>query len=70
MSKEQSWITGRIGEARTLHPLVTESVSDRMLELLKDRLTKRLLSKTEQTSIAKELIAGMVPAPPEAEQGE
>jgi hypothetical protein len=41
-----------------------------MLELLKDRLTKQPLSKTEQTSIAKELIAGMVPTPPEAEQEE
>jgi len=68
MSNDQNWITGRITEARKRHPSVTESVSARMEELLSDQFSERQLSKTELTSIAKELIASMVPTPSDAKQ--
>jgi hypothetical protein len=68
MSNDQNWITGRITEARKRHPSVTESVSARMEELLSDQFSERQLSKTELTSVAKELIASMVPTPSDAKQ--
>ena len=68
MSNDQNWITGRITEARKRHPPVTDSVSARMEELLKDQFSERQLSKTELTSVAKELIASMVPTPSDAKQ--
>jgi hypothetical protein len=68
MSNDQNWITGRITEARKPHPSVTESVSARMKELLSDQFSERQLSKTELTSVAKELIASMVPTPSDAKQ--
>jgi hypothetical protein len=68
MSNDQNWITGRITEARKPHSAVTESVSARMKELLSDQFSERQLSKTELTSVAKELIASMVPTPSDAKQ--
>jgi hypothetical protein len=61
MSNNDNWIRARISEARAIYQLVTQSVSDRMDELLNGQLSKRPLSKAELTSIAKELIEGMGP---------
>jgi len=67
MSNGNDWITSRITEARKAHPFVTQCVADRMEALLNAQLSDRHLSKTELTSVAQELIAGMVPVPPQAE---
>ena len=67
MSNHDNWIRARISEARAIHQLVTQSVSDRMDELLNGQLSKRPLSKAELTSIAKELIEGMGPVSPKTE---
>ena len=67
MSTDDDWITTRITEARTLHPLVTEAVSSRIAELLKGQLSEQQLSHVDLTSVAKALIANMVPAPPKTD---
>jgi len=67
LANEADWIATRITEARKRHPLVTEAVSARMDQLLKGLLSERLLPSTELTSVARALIADMVPAPPKAE---
>jgi hypothetical protein len=67
MSNEVHWISTRITEARNRYPIVTEAVSVRTAELLKEQLTERQLSAKELTSVAKALIADMVPIPAKAE---
>ena len=67
MSTDDHWITTRITEARTRHPLVTEAVSSRMAELLKGQLSEQQLSQMDLTSVARALIADMVHAPPKAD---
>lgn len=67
MSNNVRWITARTAEARKRHTAVTEPVSARIEELLNGLLSERQLSPTELTSVAKELIANMVPASPKAE---
>lgn len=67
MSTDDYWITTRVNEAWTRHPLVTESVSSQMAELLKGQLSEQQLSPSDLTSVAKALIADMVPAQPKAD---
>ena len=67
MATDDHWITIRITEAQIGRPLVTERVSSRMAELLKGQLSGQQLSQGELTSLARALIADMVPTPPEAE---
>ncbi len=67
MPTDDQWITTRITEARTCHPLVTEAVSSRIAEVLKVQLSGQQLSQRDLTSIAEELIAEMHPTPPEYE---
>ena len=61
---DDPWITTRITEAKTPHPLVTEAISSRMAELLKGQLSQQQLSQMDLTSLATELIAAMVLSPP------
>jgi hypothetical protein len=67
MSTDDHWITTRNNEARKCHSLVTEAVSARIEQLLKGQLSDGQLTSTELTSVARELIADMVPTPPRAE---
>lgn len=64
MLTDDHWITTRITEARTLHPLVTEAVLSQMAELMNGQLRQKQLSHLDLTGVAKALIANMVPAPP------
>ena len=64
MSADDHWIRTRITEARAAHPLVTEVAFARMAELLNGQLSEQQLSHKDLTSVAKALIADMVPAPP------
>ena len=64
MSGDDRWIITRISEARERHPLVTEAVSSRMVELLKGQLREQQLSRRALASVAKALIADMAAAPP------
>jgi hypothetical protein len=67
MSNDDHWITTLISEARKRHPLVTEAVSARMDQLLTGQLSERPLPSTDLASVARALLADMVPAPPKAE---
>jgi len=67
MPTDDHWVTTRITEARTRYPLVTEGVSSRMEELLKGQLSEQQLSKRDLMSVAKALIADMMPAPPKTD---
>jgi hypothetical protein len=67
MSNDDHWRITRVSEARKRHPLVTEVVSARMDKLLKGQLSEGPLTSTELASVASELIAEMVSAPPKAE---
>ncbi len=64
MSTDHHWITTRIAAARTGHPLVTEEVSSRMVEVMNGKLGAQQLSQVDLTSLASALIVDMVPAPP------
>ena len=66
MSNDEHWIMTRISEARKGHPLVTEVVAARIDKLLEGQLSEGQLTSTEITSVARELIADMVPATPMA----
>lgn len=67
MSTDDYWITTRVNEARTRHRLVPESVSSQVAELLKGQLSEQQLSPKDLTSVAKALIADIVPAQPKAD---
>ncbi len=62
MSKDDEWIKIRISEARKSNPLVTETVSTHLRELLKGPITERHLPKAELANLAKALIADMLPS--------
>lgn len=62
MPNDVRWITARIAEAHKHHTSVTEAVSAQMEKLLSGELSERPLSSTKLTSIAKALIANMIPA--------
>lgn len=61
MAEGMDWIEQCTSEAQKLHPLVTEVVTDQMVELLNDRLCERPLHSSDLNAIGKDLIAGMVP---------
>lgn len=67
MSTDDLWIIARISESSMRQPLVTETVSTRMGELLKEQFSEGPLTYTELAHIAKDLIADMAPAPPKTE---
>lgn len=61
MSTDDHWIKTRITESRAHHPLITEAVSSRMVELLTDRLSEQQFSQTELKELANALITDMAP---------
>lgn len=67
MSTDDQWIITIVGKAREIHPSVTEAVSARIDQLLKGPLSERQFPPTELKSVAKALIADMIPVPPKAE---
>ena len=67
MSNDDHWTTTRITEARKRHPLVTETVSARIEQLLKGQLSERQIPPTELKSVATGLIGDMDPSPPKPE---
>lgn len=62
MPSDVQWIAARIAEARKNHDSVTDAVSVRMEKLLGGELSEQPLSTTKLSSIAKLLVADMVPA--------
>jgi hypothetical protein len=50
--------------------LLTECVTNRLEDLLRGPLIERQLTKAELATIAKELLAGMAPAPSEGQGAE
>lgn len=66
MSSGNKWVTAVLAEARATHPKVTESVSTRMKDLLSGGFSDRHLPKNELATVAKDLIARMLP-PTESE---
>jgi hypothetical protein len=67
MSNDVQWIAARIAEARKNHDSVTDAVSTRMEKLLGGELSEQPLSTTKLSSIAKSLLADMVPASSDTE---
>ncbi len=67
MSSDVHWITALIIEAQKRNPPVTNAVSARLSGLLKGQLSERQLPSGELASLARALIADMVPAPPKVE---
>lgn len=67
MFSDNLWITIRITKIRSNHPTVTETVSAKMEEMLKDQLSERQLSRKEVVSLAQELIESMLPSSPVVE---
>lgn len=63
MSNDDHWITTRIEEARTGHPLVTVAVSSRMAAELEGHLSTQPLTQSDLSKLATGLIADMVPKP-------
>lgn len=61
------WITRRIVAAMADCPSATEAVLARIEELLRGQLSEGEVSKGDLTAIAKDLLAKMASAPPEAE---
>jgi len=61
MPSDSEWIAGKVANARTDQPLVTDAVADHIEDLLKGQLMERQLPKKEIGNAAKELIARMVP---------
>jgi len=70
MPSDIQWIAARIAEARKNHDSVTDAVSVRMEKLLGGELSEQPLSTTNLTSIAKLLLADMVPASSDTEAKE
>ena len=70
MSNDVQWIAARIAEARKNHDSVTDAVSVRMEKLLGGELSEQPLSTTKLSSIAKSLVADMVPASSDTEAKE
>ena len=70
MTNNDDWVTTRITEASKRHPLVTEAVSSRMVQLLNAQLSDRHLTPANLKSVAAELIEDMVPFPPKPEATE
>ena len=70
MPSDVQWIAARIAEARKNHDSVTDAVSVRMEELLGGKLSEQPLPKTKLSSIAKLLVADMVPASSDTEAKE
>jgi len=70
MPSAVQWIAARIAEARKNHDSVTDAVSVRMEELLGGELSEQPLSTTKLSSIAKLLVADMVPASSDTEAKE
>ena len=66
MPTDQDWVTTRIREARNQHPLVTETASGHMAELLNGQLSEQQLSQKELTALANALMADMTPPHPDA----
>ena len=66
MSNDDHWIVTRVSEAQKHQTLVTEAVLARVRDLLKGELSDGQLTSAGLTSVASELIADMVPAPPGA----
>jgi hypothetical protein len=64
MPNDVHWTAARIAKARKHHTSVTDAVFTRIEKLLRGELSERPLSSTKLTSIAKVLIADMVPVPP------
>lgn len=67
MSTDDHWGTARITETLTLHPLVTEAVSCRMVEVLEGQLSDQQLSPKDLAKLASALIADMAPKPPKSD---
>ncbi len=67
MPNDDQWITARVAEARSHHPLVTEAVSARIALLLNGELSERPLPPAQLTTVARVLIADMAPAPPKVQ---
>lgn len=61
MPDDVQWIAARIAKCRKNHDSVTDAVSVRMQKLLSGELSEQPLSTTKLTSIAKLLVADMVP---------
>jgi hypothetical protein len=61
MPEDVQWIAARIVKCREGNDLVTDAVSVRMQKLLSDDLSEQPLSPAKLTSIAKLLVADMVP---------
>ena len=70
MPSDVQWIAARIAEARKDHDSVTDAVSIRMEKLLGGELSEQQLSTTKLSSIAKLLVADMVPASSDTEAKE
>ncbi len=67
MPSDVQWIAARIAEARKNHDSVTDAVSNRIEKLLSSELSEQPLSKTKLSSIAKLLVADMLPASSDTE---
>lgn len=67
MPDNQAWIPTRVGRAGEGYTLLTECVANRLEDLLRGSLVERQLTKAELATIAKELLAGMAPAPSEGQ---
>lgn len=70
MSEDAKWIGNLIAESRKKHNSVTQAASDRMLKLLSTEISEHQLSAAKLTSIAKLMIADMLPVSPGEEQKE
>lgn len=67
MSTDDHWITARISEALTHHPLVTEAVSSRMAEALKGHLSEQQLSQMDLAKLARAFLTDMASMPPKTD---
>ena len=63
MFTDDHWITSLVSDARKAHPLVTEAVSARMVELLKGKLGEHQLTSLELANAAKKLIGDLDSVP-------
>lgn len=59
MSKDDDWIDARVGEARKVHPLVTDGVETRMKGMLKGQFSERQIPPMEMAQSAQTLLADM-----------
>jgi len=67
METRFDWVKARVAEAKQAYPLITESVSTGVEKLVTGSFSERQLPAGELTTIAKNLIAEMVPAQQDAE---